>query len=339
MKDSTVLDFYIGKRLLITGSSGFLATNLINILKNTDCYIRRLSRHSSGPKPLNCTAHIEDSAGDISNRSVWEQALIGVDIIFHFAAQTNVHVANENPMVDLQSNVFPVLHMLETCRQKAWQPIVLYAGTATETGITSSLPVDETHPDNPVTIYDLNKLIAENYLKYYVRQGIVRGAILRLPNVYGPGPKSSNAGRGILNYMIRKALIGETLTIYGHGNYLRDYIYVEDVVRAFIEATLKIDKINGAYFFIGTGEGHTITQAANLIANRVELKTGKRADIRHIEPPSAMHPIELRNFIANPKAFIEATGWKPTYSLVEGIDQTINSYNNPTLINDRKELD
>lgn len=319
-----ILPYYAGKRILVTGASGYLATNLIHSLKNIDCTIARLSR---GNKllPVNGIAKIVDIAGDICVRETWEQVLEDVDIVYHFAAQTSVYVADENPLADLEVNVVPMLNLLETCRTIKVQPIIIFSGTVTEAGIPKSIPVNEFYEDCPVTIYDLHKLMAENYLKYYSQQGIVKGTILRLPNVYGPGPKSSNADRGVINMMMRKALADEPLTVYGKGDCLRDYIYVDDVISAFLSAAIYITQLNGKHFVLGSSEGHTIAQAINLVADRLALKTGKLVPVKHIDPPSSQSPIEARNFVADTQQFCLATGWKAHYSLTNGIDQTLET--------------
>ena len=319
-----ILPHYTGKRILVTGASGYLATNLIHSLKNIDCTIVSLSRDSK-LLPVNEIAKFVDITGDICRREVWRQALENVDIVYHFAAQTSVYVADETPLADLEINVVPMLNLLETCRTIKVQPIIIFSGTVTEAGIPKSMPVNETHEDCPITIYDLHKLMAENYLKYYSQQGIVKGTILRLPNVYGPGPKSSSLDRGVINIMIRKALAGESLTVYGRGDCLRDYVYVEDVISAFLRVAIHIEQLNGKHFVIGSGEGHTIAQVINLVADRAALKTGNRVPVTHIDPPTPLHPIEFRSFIADSKLFADSTGWKPEYSLVEGIDHTIHT--------------
>lgn len=321
-----ILAGYSGKRILITGGRGYLASNMVNLLRDADCTIIRLVRTEAAFLPVISTAKIEDVIGDVRQRETWEHVLDGIDIVFHFAAQTDVYVANEDPLADLEVNVLPMLYLLEVCRHKGWQPVVLFSGTVTETGIPNSLPVDETHTDNPVTIYDLHKLKAEDYLKYYVRKGTVKGAVLRLSNVYGPGPKSSSPTRGIINQMIRSALVGKTLTVYGEGDCLRDYIYIEDVVRAFLEAAMNIEQLNGQHFVIGSGQGYTIAQAINLVSDRVALKTGKRVPVIHITPPSLQSPIETRDFVADSCRFHQVTGWKALYSFPEGIDRTIEAF-------------
>lgn len=315
-----------GKRILITGGAGYLATNLVGLLQDVDCHIVRLVRPGAIFTPVTGTAHIKEVIGDVRERTTWERVLEDIDVVFHFAAQTSAYVANEDPPGDLDCNVVPMLNLLETCRKQGRRPAVLFSSAVTVAGIPSRLPVDETHPDRPMTVYDLHKLMAEDYLKYYVNQGIVRGAVLRLANVYGPGPKSSRSDRGILNQMVRRAVAGEALTVYGQGDHLRDYLYVEDVALAFLEAAERIEAVNGRHFVVGSGKGCTIAQALNLVADRVALRTGKRVAVTHIDPPFPQLPIEARDFVADSRLFHQATGWQPRYSLSEGIDRTIEAF-------------
>lgn len=317
------LSFFTGKRILITGASGYLATNLINRLEDINCTIIRLSRDSKRLFPVKGVANAVDIAGDIRAREIWEVALEGVDIVYHFAAQTSVYVADKDPLADLENNVIPMLNLLETCRSRGWQPTIIFSGTVTEVGILKSLPVNETHKDCPVTIYDIHKLMAENYLKHYSQQGTVRGTTLRLSNVYGPGPKSSSNDRGVINMMVGKALAGEPLTVYGKGDCLRDYIYIDDVISAFLSAAINIKELNGKHFVIGSGRAHTIAEAFNLVAERVAAKTGKRVSVDHIAPCASRSPIEERNFIADTEQFSQATGWHHRYALSEGIDRML----------------
>ena len=276
------------------------------------------------PSARDCT--LEDVELDVTDRGVWSQLLRGVDVVFHFAAQTSVYVAERDPMTDMTVNVMPMLALLEACRNEGHRPIVLFSGTVTEAGLTERLPVNEECPDRPITIYDLHKWMAENYLKHFTRAGIVKGATLRLANVYGPGPKSSSADRGVLNMMIRKALRGQELTVYGEGEFLRDYVHVQDVARAFLHAAGHIDQVAGGHFVIGSGEGHTIRQAITLVADRVGRRTGVRPPVVRVETPPSLSPIEFRNFIADTGRFVEASGWRAQWSLADGIDATIEEF-------------
>jgi nucleoside-diphosphate-sugar epimerase len=318
--------FYRDKRILVTGGTGYLASSLISALRSTACFIRRLSRSGSRFIPMHGKAVVEDVTGAIDDASTWKRAMEGIDIVFHFAAQTSVYAANEDPLSDHRANVLPMVHMLETCRRTGRSAIVLYSGTATQAGITSVLPVDETHKDEPVTVYDLHKLTAENYLKYYVRQDVVEGAVLRLSNVYGPGPASGSSERGVLNNMIRRALSGETLTIYGDGNYMRDYIYVGDVVEAFFRAGSAMRDLNGHHYVIGSGEGHTVRDAVHLVAEHVRHRSGRNVSVVQVTPPRTLSSIEKRHFVADSARFSEATGWSASTPLSKGIDLTIDYY-------------
>jgi nucleoside-diphosphate-sugar epimerase len=319
-------NFYRDKRLLVTGSSGYLASSLIGMLRNTECFIRRLSRSGSRFIPMPGRAVVEDVTGEMDDASTWRRAMKGIDIVFHFAAQTSVYVANEDPLSDHRANVLPMVNMLETCRGTGQSAMVLYSGTATQAGITSELPVDETHEDAPVTIYDLHKLAAENYLKYYVRQGVVKGSVLRLSNVYGPGHESGTGGRGVLNSMIRKALSGEPLTIYGDGNYTRDYVYVGDVVEAFLRAGASMRELNGHHYVIGSGKGHTVSEAVRIVAEHVRQRSGQNVSVVTVSPPHNLSPIEKRHFVADSAQFASATGWRASTPLSKGIDLTIDYY-------------
>jgi nucleoside-diphosphate-sugar epimerase len=285
-----------------------------------------MGRREEGREEVKGAAGVIDVSGDIRDPEVWERNLEGVDFVFHLAAQTSTYQANDDPVADQAVNLMPMLHLLEACRRRGTRPTVCFASTVTVAGIPERLPVDETHPNHPLTVYDLHKQMAEQYLRWYAEQGAVRGVTLRLANVYGPGPRSSRSDRGILNQMMRRALAGEPLTVYGAGDQLRDYAYVEDVARAFIAAARHSEKLNGGCFVIGSGQGHTIAGAMGMIAERAAARTGIAVEVRHVAPPGSLSPIEQRNFIADPRRFCEATGWHARYSLAEGIDLTMEEF-------------
>lgn len=323
VKASGIANRFKHKNILLTGGAGYLGTNLVNALKDVECTVCRLDRADSLFEPVHGVVRVKDLRGDVRYPSAWEGAIRDADIIYHFAAQTSTYVANDDPPTDLENNVIPILRLLEVCRQAGGKKSILFSSTATIVGLASKLPVDENFPDNPLTVYDLHKLMAEQYLKYFSRLEVVSGTILRLSNVYGPGPKSSRPDRGILNQMTKRAVDGNPLTVYGDGNYLRDYVHVEDVVMAFLKAASNIDTLNGRHFVIGSGHGYTIKESMQLIANRVFLRTGRKVAVEHVEPPTPQSPIEFRNFVADTKKFNGLTGWKASFDLVQGIDQMI----------------
>jgi len=246
-------------------------------------------------------------------------------VIFHFAAQTSVSIAAADPDADFHANVTPIRHLIAACRQRRHQPVVVFAGTVTEAGIPSRVPVNEDEADDPITAYDRHKLMAEDDLKAAASQGAVRGATLRLSNVYGPGARGPRQDRDILNRMIDTALQGAALTVYGTGEYVRDYVFIDDVVDAFVRAASHPDRINGRHFIIGSGHGVTIREAFGLVAARVEAITGRRVPVVSADPPAPLSDLERRHFVADPSRFSAATGWHPSWSLAGGIDRTIEA--------------
>jgi len=319
------LDTFRGKGILITGGAGYLATALISLLQEIDCRIIRLDRQDACWEQVRGSGEIADRRGDVRDPATWQRHLDGIDFVFHFAAQTSSYLADQDPVADHAINVMPMLHLLEACRQRGIRPKVCFSSTVTVAGIPTRLPVDENAPDHPITVYDLHKQMAEQYLRRYGEQGFVHGITLRLANVYGPGPASSRSDRGILNQMIRRALAGEPLTVYGAGDQLRDYVYVEDVARAFLAAACHVESLNGRHFVIGSGQGYTIAEALRLVAAQASARTGRLVEVRYVAPPDNLSPIEERHFVADSNCFISATGWTPRYTLVEGIECTMEA--------------
>lgn len=317
---------YSGKRVLITGGRGYLAANLVDALKNTNCRITLLDMAPAPGRRPASAARIKDVTADIRGLRDWSSLLRGIDIVFHLAAQTSIKAADADSVSDLAVNVLPMLTMLESCRKGKFKPAIIFASTVTAAGIPRRLPVDESFRGQPSSIYDLHKTIAEDYLEFYAASGAVSGGTLRLANVYGPGPKSGSADRGILNLMVRKALKGECLPLYGDGKYIRDYVYVKDVAAAFLSAGLKAACLKGRRFIIGSGKGHSLLQAFLLVSEKAALRTGKKVPIVRIVPQSGVTLLDKRNFIADSGLFKKTTGWRPVYGLPEGIEGTIAFY-------------
>lgn len=284
----------------------------------------RVLRTSSGPIPAG-RGRVHDIIGDVREKQLWQQLVARADVIYHLAAQTSVSRAAEDPEASYQHNVLPMLHLLEACRREGRAPSIIFASTATIFGCPDRLPVNESFPDCPPTVYDLHKKFAEDYLKHYARSGLATGAALRFANVYGPGPLAREADRGVLNRMVARALRGEVLTIYGTGEQLRDYTYTDDAVMALAAAARHIEALNGGHFVVGSGQAHTVAQAIQLVASRVSARLGRAVSVSHVEPPASSPAIDGRNFIADPGAFCGATGWSARVPLGEGLDRTIDA--------------
>ena len=322
--DTEIQQWFAGKSVLITGGGGYIASHIISQLSAVECRIVRAMRQERAA-PVCERAVIEDRICDVREARVWPELLHRIDIVFHLAAQTSTYEANRDPASDLRANVLPMLAMMLACRGLKVSPVVVSASTVTICGLPATIPVNEDHPELPVTMYDLHKQMAENYLKYHARDGLVQGASLRLANVYGPGPRSSRMDRGILNQMVARGLRGEDITVYGAGEQIRDYVYVEDVARAFIAAARHMPALNGGHFIISRGERHSIMTAMQLVADRVMARTGRMAAVISVAPPEGLSPIESRNFVGDTSRFRAATGWEARVGLAEGIDAIVGS--------------
>jgi nucleoside-diphosphate-sugar epimerase len=320
--------FFAGKRVLITGARGFIGYNIVQSLKTIPCQIVGLSRAGmeAGDLEDKGLAKIDFIRKDITVGDPWTEIIEHVDIVFHLAAQTSIYYANNDPAEDLRINVLPFLKLLEACKTRKVCPVIIQAGTVTQAGIPEYLPVNESHPDRPATIYDIHKLTAERYLAHYITNGYVKGATLRLSNVYGPGPKSSRKDRGILNQMISRGLAGQHLTLFGKGDFIRDYIYITDVVNAFLAASRSAETLSANYFVLGSGKGITIKEAFQTIAQRIRIRKGLHVNISHVPEPHDLAAIERRNFYADISQFSRDTDWTPSVALEEGLDRTIDWY-------------
>ena len=126
--------------------------------------------------------------------------------------------------------------------------------------------------------------------------------------------------------MINKALRGENLIIYGTGEYIRDYIYIDDVISTFLSATIYINKLNGKHFVLGSGKGKTINDAIHLVGELVTQKIGKKIFVKNIDMPEGMSKIEFRSFEAGIDALRKIGLCNNMLNIDVGIKKTIEYY-------------
>lgn len=301
-----VVDFLRGKRVVVTGALGFLGSSVVEELSRTGCEIVRVARRAAPP-----LARAIDVSGDVRSPETWERALEGADVVFHLAAMTGALTPAHDRAADFEANVRPMMHCLDICSRSARPPGVVFAGSVTQAG------------GHAATIYDEHKLAAERLLDHARRSDRIGATTLRLSNIYGPGPSSRDPGRGVLNEMIRRALSGEALTVYGSGEFVRDYLFVSDAARAFLAAARELPRLDAASYIVGSGAGHTIAQAFALVAERAAASGARAVSVVHVDPPRPLTDLDRRSFVADTTEFRAATGWHPLWSLCAGIDRTI----------------
>lgn len=309
---------YAGRRVAVTGAGGYVGSALVNALRQGGASVLRVSRQR-----LPAIVGTQTWRGDLEEKSSWAHIVSKSDVIFHLAGNTSVYASISDPGASLRSTVLPVTLLSAAAQELRRCPRVVFASTATVYGMTDSFPVSEDLPPRPITNYDLHKIFAEQQLQLATAQGILEAVSLRLGNVYGPSEASSSSGdRGVLNRITRAALEGATLSVYGGGAYIRDYVYIDDVVRAFMAAGVA-EEVRGRTFNVASGRGVRIIDAFRLVADRVAKATQTRVEVEAVAWPAGTDEIEFRNFIADVRALSEATGWQPRVQLEEGIDALI----------------
>jgi nucleoside-diphosphate-sugar epimerase len=260
--------------------------------------------------------------GDVSLHETWETVLPGVDYVFHLAAREYFYRSEYKPVQSLQFNALPILHLLEVCRTQNYRPKIVFASSANLFGLVDALPVNEDNRDDPLTIWAVHKLAAEHYLRLYARQFGIKSCTLRLANVYGPTVRWSVNDRVVINRVISKAIDGEALVTFANHSCVRDYVFLDDVVLAFMLAGASCGSTSSPLYVIGSGEGKSIADVWQLIAECVGEHVGKSVPIR-FDDSVTIESLELRNFVADTGQFQIATGWKPRTGLAQGIDITV----------------
>ena len=209
-----LVDFYSGRKILVTGGTGYFGSVLTEKLQALGSDVELVCRN---PPPHFSKNGVRISIGDYQSLGSWTKWLKHKDVVFHLAAQTSHRASNERPIEDYNLNVFPLIRMLQSCQTKGIQPRIVFASTASVYGLCGRFPVSERMPVNPMTVYDVHKLACENYLQYAATERKISTVSLRIANVYGPSSAVSKADRGVLNHLAREAVRGVALKIYGSG--------------------------------------------------------------------------------------------------------------------------
>jgi len=300
-------------RILVIGGAGFIGSHLVDALIDQGEKVIVIDNLSTGVfNQINKKAKFYKM--DITNQEiihVFEKER--PEIVVHLAAQSKVDTSIHNPLLDANINILGTVNLLNAS-QKTLVKRFIYASSAAVYGIPEYLGIDEFHAINPRSFYGISKYTPEQYIKIYSDLYDLDYMILRYSNVYGPRQSYFGEGGVVVNFL-KKLLRGEQPIIYGNGEQTRDFIYVQDVIKANMLAIIfgKNKILN-----IGTGKRISINELFTQIAKMTGI---------------AQVPIYTKNRVGDIKdSYFQidlaksVLGWQAKFTLEEGLAETIRYY-------------
>jgi UDP-glucose 4-epimerase len=299
---------------LILGGAGFIGSHLAEGLLEAGHQVRIFDRPNViRPSVLTTDTRVEWLEGDFTNEEDLSRVIAGSHAIFHLAYTTLPRSSNDNPIYDVQTNLIGTLRLLDLAKAAAVRKIVFVSSGGTVYGATRSDPIPETNPTEPIVSYGITKLAIEKYLHMYSVLYGLDYCVLRLANPFGERQRVA-AAQGAVTVFLHKALHAETIEIWGDGSVRRDYIYIKDVVGAFLRA-LSYDGTQRV-FNIGSGQGRSLNEilvAIEQLLGRPVARVHKPA--RNFDVPSNVLDISRAR---------EVLRWAPAIPFNEGLARTLH---------------
>ena len=306
-----------GKKIAVTGGCGFIGSNIAQKLAAHNQVMVIDNLESGSLKHLEeFKNQVEFIEADIRQPETLKGILDEVDIVFHHAAYIFVTTSVDKPEYDAQTNVMGTINLLNECRRAGVRRVVFAASSAVY-GPPEYQPIDESHPLNPDSPYAASKLSCEYYLKLWYSLYGIETVCLRYFNVYGPRQDSKNPYSGVIAIFTQKMLQGEPLIIYGDGEQTRDFIFIDDIVQANIQAAIH-PQTPGQVINIGTGRAISLNDLCQVLKKhqpnlQIEYQTKRLGDVDH----------SLGNVTKAEKLI----NFKASISIEEGLKKYINWFN------------
>ena len=314
-----------GKEILITGGAGFIGSNLARRLVTLDAKVTLVD--SLIPLYGGNLRNIEDikdrvtlNISDVRDSFSMAYLVQGKDYLFNLAGQTSHLDSMTNPQADLDINAAAQLSILEACREHNPGIKIVFASTRQLYGKPEYLPVDEEHPIRPVDVNGINKLAGEWYHLLYNNVYGIRACALRLTNTYGPGMRVMDARQTFLGVWIRNIIEGKPILVFGDGQQLRDFNYVDDVVDALLLAALDA-RADGQVFNLGSREVVSLKQLAQMLC---DLSPESSYEIVPFPPERKI--IDIGDYYSNYDKMEAALGWHPKIGLKQGLANCLAYY-------------
>ena len=295
--------------VLVLGGNGFIGSHLVDKLLIEGHSIRVFDKYEERYRPA--LKGVDYIFGEFGNRGLLLEALIGIDIVVHLITSTLPKTSNDDPMFDVQSNVIETLFLLEQCVVKKIKKIIFISSGGTVYGVPKSIPVSEDNQTNPICSYGICKLTIEKYLSLFKQIYNLDYTIIRPSNPFGARQNPFGI-QGAIPVFLGKIFRNEPIQIWGDGNVIRDFIYVEDLANGIYNAI--INKTSSQIFNIGSGFGYSLNEMLAIMKKvtnynfSVEFKDSRNYDVPEIYLDISRAKKEL--------------DWKPTTSIEKGIIET-----------------
>jgi len=317
--------------VLVSGGAGFIGSHIVDLLIKNDYKVVIVDDLSSGREEnINKKARFFklDVTDQKSLAKVFEQER--PDYVCHEAAQISVSFSVRDPLFDAQTNILGSLNLLQCCVNYQTKGIVFASSGGTIYGEPEIFPITEDYPFRPQSPYGISKVAIEHYLNFYQKNYHLPYAALRYGNVYGPR-QDPYGEAGVIAIFIERMLKGEVPTINGDGEYIRDYVYVEDVAQANLLALQNMVKLSKAKaeaqvkagaeikfkgFNLGTGRGISVNEIFSLLKKIIKFPY-----------PANYGPLregDLRKNILDFRLVNEVLGWQPEFDFSAGLERTVH---------------
>lgn len=301
-------------KIVVTGGAGFIGSNVADAYVAAGHEVLVLDDLSSGRKenvPSAARFVLCDIGSDTTDEVI---RTFRPEVVNHHAAQINVRASVADPAFDAQVNVLGTIRLLESCRRHGVRKVVFASSGGAGYGEQQVFPAPENHPTRPVSPYGAAKIAAELYLHFFRVEYGLGVTALRYANVYGPR-QDPHGEAGVVAIFCERLLKGQTAIINGDGEQTRDYVFVDDVVRANMAA---LDRGDGVSVNIGTG----VETSVNTIFRTIRSLAGSaQAEIHGPPMPGEQRRSCLENLLA-----LEELGWYPETSLEEGLARTVSFF-------------